>query len=63
MLVLSRKHDEKLKIGENIVVTVVSIKKGVVQLGIEAPEDVNVCRAEIVRSIDLQKRRNLSDRQ
>lgn len=47
MLVLSRKHDEKIVIGENIVITVVEIRGDKVRLGIEAPVTVPVHRQEI----------------
>lgn len=48
MLVLSRKKDERIHIGENIVITVVSIGGNAVKIGIEAPRDVNVMRSELV---------------
>lgn len=54
MLVLSRKVEEKLKIGNDIIVTVVSISQGQVKLGIEAPDDVNVVRDEIDRKAQLK---------
>ncbi len=47
MLVLSRKKDEKILIGERIVITVVQVKGDKVRLGIEAPKDVRVFRAEL----------------
>lgn len=48
MLVLTRKLMEKLFIGDDICVTVVRIEGGQVRLGIEAPRDVSVVRAELV---------------
>jgi carbon storage regulator len=48
MLVLSRKLDEKVFIGDDICVTVVRLEEGVVRLGIEAPREVSVFRAELV---------------
>jgi len=51
MLVLSRKRDEKILIGENVVVTVVSIRGNKVKLGIEAPDEVPVHRAEVAAAI------------
>lgn len=48
MLVLSRKLGEKIKIGENIWVTVVDIDRGKVRIGIEAPPDVQVMRKELL---------------
>jgi carbon storage regulator len=47
MLVLSRKPGEKLYIGNNITVTVVEVKGSRVRLGIEAPGDVQILRAEL----------------
>jgi carbon storage regulator len=48
MLVLTRKLMEKLFIGEDICVTVVRLEGGQVRLGIDAPRDVTVVRAELV---------------
>ena len=47
MLVLARKRDEQIVIGDNIVVTVVDIRGDKVRLGIAAPMDVPVHRSEI----------------
>src|SRR5262245_2025940 len=47
MLVLSRKNQEQIRIGEGITITVLSIKGSVVRLGIEAPREVRVIRAEL----------------
>ena len=48
MLVLSRKKDQKLLIGENVTITVLEIKGSQVRLGITAPNQVPVHREEIV---------------
>ncbi len=50
MLVLTRKLMEKLYIGDNICVTVVRVDGGQVRLGIEAPREVSVVRAELLSS-------------
>jgi len=47
MLVLSRKTNESIVIGENIVVTVVDIRGDKVRLGIQAPREVSVHRREV----------------
>jgi carbon storage regulator len=47
MLVLTRRAGERLLIGDNISVTVVSVERGKVRLGIEAPPDVLVLREEL----------------
>ena len=52
MLVLTRKLMEKLFIGDNICVTVVRLEGGQVRLGIEAPREVAVIRAELVPERD-----------
>jgi carbon storage regulator len=48
MLVLTRKLMEKLFIGDDICITVVRLEEGQVRLGIEAPREVPVVRAELV---------------
>jgi len=48
MLVLTRKQNEKIRIGDSIVITVVRMKGKGVRLGIEAPSDVNILRGELV---------------
>ena len=47
MLVLTRKQNEKIRIGENITITVLRMKGKAVRLGIEAPHDLNVIRGEL----------------
>ena len=47
LLVLSRKRDQTLVIGDNVEVTVLEIKGGQVRLGINAPKAVPVHRGEI----------------
>ena len=53
MLVLSRKVNESIRIGNDIVVTVVELSRGRVRLGIEAPKEVPVHREEIFREISV----------
>jgi carbon storage regulator len=47
MLVLSRRPGEEIIINDNIKVTVVSVKGDRVRIGIAAPEDIQVDRAEV----------------
>jgi carbon storage regulator len=51
MLVLSRKRDERIVIGENIVITVVDVRGDKVRLGIEAPAEVPVHRQEVLEAM------------
>lgn len=47
MLVLTRKHQEKIRIGDHITITVLKTKGKTVRLGIEAPAEIPVIRGEL----------------
>lgn len=51
MLVLSRKLDEAIWLGDNIKVKIMSIEKGVVKLGIDAPSDITILREELKEAV------------
>lgn len=51
MLILSRRKDETFVIGDDIEVTVLEIKGSTIKLGITAPKNVEVHRAEIYERI------------
>ena len=51
MLVLTRKAGERIRIGEDILVTVLEMTKGSVRLGIEAPRQVSIYRHEVYERI------------
>lgn len=55
MLVLSRKRDEKIRLGDDIVLTVVDIRGDKVRLGIEAPQGVPVHRQEVYEAIHREQ--------
>jgi carbon storage regulator len=54
MLVLSRDVNERIKIGDQIWITVVRIGDGVVRLGLEAPPEVLILRGELLVNNDGQ---------
>jgi carbon storage regulator len=56
MLVLSRKRDEVVMIGDAIRVTIVDVRGDKVRLGIEAPAEVPVHRREVYDRIEAEKR-------
>lgn len=51
MLILTRKTNQKIVIGENIEITIMEMKEGHVKLGIKAPHDVAVFRKELYREV------------
>ena len=55
MLVLSRKKNERIVIGENIVITVVEVRGDRVRLGIEAPQEVPIHRSEVHAAIKQEQ--------
>jgi carbon storage regulator len=72
MLVISRKINEKIKIGNDIEITIVSIDKNQVKIGIEAPKNVTILRSELIeqitkenkkaaKKVDIDTLKNISD--
>ena len=47
MLVLTRKNQEQIRIGDNITISILKIKGNTVRVGIEAPRDIRVVRGEL----------------
>lgn len=56
MLVLSRRVGERLMIGDDIVITVIDVRSDGVRIGIDAPRDVRVTRAEIYEAVTESNR-------
>jgi carbon storage regulator len=52
MLVLTRKTNQSIKIGENIEITVLSVSGDKVRIGIDAPRDISVFRREVLENDD-----------
>jgi carbon storage regulator len=50
MLVLTRKVEQKIYIGDNICLTVVEIDRGKVRLGIEAPRSIAIARDDVAKA-------------
>ncbi|MBX2836215.1 MAG: carbon storage regulator CsrA [Gammaproteobacteria bacterium] len=51
MLILSRRTDESIVIGDEVTITILSVKGKQVRIGITAPADVSVHREEIYQRI------------
>ncbi|MCI1209328.1 MAG: carbon storage regulator CsrA [Treponema sp.] len=56
MLILSRKIDQKIRIGENITLTIIEIRGDQVKIGVEAPKEVKVFRQEVYTAIQNENR-------
>lgn len=56
MLILTRKLNEKLVIGDGIVISVMEIKGDQVKLGIDAPISIKVFRQEVYNAIQEENR-------
>ena len=51
MLILTRKKDEAIRIGNNIYIKVVDVSGSQVKIGIEAPSDIPIFREELFESV------------
>ena len=49
MLVLTRKLEEQIRIGDDIIISIVRLKGNTVRIGIEAPREIRVVRGELPR--------------
>ena len=52
MLVLSRKKNQTIRIGDEIILKVIDVRGGIVRLGFEAPDDVSILRSELIPGHD-----------
>lgn len=51
MLILTRKTGESLLVGDDVEITVLSVRGSQVKLGVNAPKDIGVHRQEIYQKI------------
>ena len=56
MLILSRKIDEKIKIGDDITITLIDVHGDQVKIGVEAPKNVKVFRQEVFDAIQNENK-------
>jgi carbon storage regulator len=52
MLILTRRQGESIIVGDNVRITVISVKGNQVRIGVEAPRSVSVQRQEIASKKD-----------
>ena len=60
MLVLSRRVGESVVVGDNIAITILEVRGDVVRVGIDAPRDVKVHRAELLAEIEQSNKQAAS---
>ena len=58
MLILTRKDNESLFIGDDIKITVLGVKGNQVRIGINTPNDTDVHREEVYRRIESEENSN-----
>lgn len=56
MLVLTRKQNEGILIGDDILISVINIEGDKIRLGIEAPKNVRVIREELIKEIGQENK-------
>jgi carbon storage regulator len=56
MLILSRKVDEKIMIGDDISITIIEVRGDQVRLGVDAPKNVKVFRKEVFDAIRAENK-------
>lgn len=61
MLVLSRKQNETLMIGDDIKITILDLRNGRVQIGVDAPRKIPVHRQEVYERCLLQNKKESQD--
>ncbi|HEY5586493.1 MAG TPA: carbon storage regulator CsrA [Ruminiclostridium sp.] len=57
MLVLSRKKEQSIMIGDNIELTIIEIQGDQVRIGINAPKNVSIFRKELFLEIQEENKR------
>jgi len=64
MLILTRKEGEKVIINDNIVIEILEIDRGTIKMGIDAPKEIPILRAEIkdeIRSSNIASAKEIGD--
>lgn len=61
MLILSRKENESIKIGEDVEIKIIQTGKGYTKIGIKAPRSLMILRGELVEQVKSENRLAVSD--
>ncbi|MBY6836428.1 carbon storage regulator CsrA [Clostridium botulinum] len=60
MLIITRKKDESLMIGDNIEITVLKLEDGSVKLGINAPRETTILREELYEAVKQENKKAMN---
>lgn len=60
MLVISRKREESLFIGDNIEIKIVKIEENTVKIAIDAPKELKILRKELLQDVKNQNKKSVS---
>jgi carbon storage regulator len=55
MLVISRKTGEKLRVGDSVTFTILSVSGDKVTVGIDAPREIAILRGELIETIESNR--------
>jgi carbon storage regulator len=62
MLILTRKINEKIIIGESISISIIEVRGDQVRIGVDAPKTVKVYREEVFEAIKLENKAALASK-
>ncbi|MBY7006360.1 carbon storage regulator CsrA [Clostridium botulinum] len=60
MLIITRKKDESLMIGDNIEITVLKLEDGSVKFGINAPRKTTILRKELYEAVKEENKKAMN---
>lgn len=60
MLVISRRREESLFIGDDIEIKIVKIEENSVKIAIDAPREMKILRKELIQDVKSQNKKSLS---
>lgn len=56
MLILARKKNESIRIGDDITITIVDVTGETIKLGIEAPKNIQIFRSELLKEVQQENK-------
>ncbi len=56
MLIITRNQQESIRVGHNIKIKILQVEKYKIHIGIDAPDDVNIVRKELLKNKYIKKK-------